>query len=202
MAKREYFLPYPKDVIELVLDERLHKRIIDLYFRQFKTYPVILKILREEGWKIDYNILYFMIKFMRKLLIMDKYKDETVAYILESFDKIKGDYQLLYDRAMEKLKESDANPEKFGEWITLFRELVHMLETSMKRLGELRSDFTRIKEVNITVQQEINLIKQIQEMWFTDMEPELKDSKLIFHNPKPEIIDNLKRWRKKVEESA
>jgi len=172
-----------------------------------KTALEVQAILKEEGYgdipPVD------EIRHIKKLIherTRTEGKEEILAdYLLDSMDKIKEKFETEYER-LEKLAEYYESEGKHFELLSAERELIQMFKLALKKFADERRQIMNIRanQINITNTDVMIAIKQNIVKIFDNMDPELKNGKLIFNSPSPEFIDEYYKWksRKKNKEKA
>jgi len=115
--------------------------------------------------------------------------------ILNSIEKVTDEFEELYMDVKKLMAELSADPEKTGELLSTMRLLHDMLGTALKKLGYM-SKMINAQTVNIqTNNNEFN-------MFIADLGAKVKDGKVVIENPKPELIEVLKRCEPKTKSAT
>ena len=85
--------------------------------------------------------------------------------------------------------------------LAAIRQLESLLTTALKRLGELRENFT-IKANTINIQQMTMVAKKMQSQLFEENDAVVKDGMIILKKPKPELVDNYWEWKRKIKKRS
>lgn len=115
--------------------------------------------------------------------------------ILDSVEMIKDKFELLIEKTERIIDKAEENGEDMKQ-LAAIRQLESLLTTALKRLGELRDNFT-LKANTVNIQQITFVAKKIQDKIFEDNEAVVENGAIVLKKPKPELIDNYWEWKKK-----
>jgi len=182
------------------LVSRNEDRAIELLFAEHLSAAEASRVLAKEGINYTPEQLRYLKQKQFQSLVAEQ-RDETMAeFLLDSVKKVILKFEDLYSQFERLSKKLEAEGESFQQIIVL-KELRSMLSMALKRLGEYKSGIERIqaKNVNIINNSDIMIaIKQNQMRMFAKSNPEIKDGKLIFNNPAPELVDAYYKWKFKA----
>jgi hypothetical protein len=105
-------------------------------------------------------------------------------------------FEDLYNKFKGLYDQFEVEGKSFEQLIVL-KELRTMLHMGLKKLGEYKSGIENIKQQNVYISNSdvILMVKQAQDKMFTDSSPEYTGGKLIFNNPRPELVDSYNKWK-------
>jgi len=147
----------------------------------------------------EMNISEYKIKKMlarANEFLSDYDKSEVREYYLDSIDKMKEDFDIMRDKIKKLLDKSEAEGADMKS-LSIIREWKSLLELGLKRLGELKSGLTTIKADSINIKQLNMIALQMEEQLFNDNKIVEEEGMLILKEPKPELVDNYHKWKKK-----
>lgn len=177
----------------------LESRFFDLLFRESRDVESSFRLLRDEGVEVSKKDL---VDFKKKtmLKIVESNRDEYLSdYVLDSFGKIKVEFQDLLNETKELLQQYKGSDQP-DIVLGAIKELRSQLEVSLNHQSKVaESLLTAIHEKNEakkdTSQDLVNRVLEIRESWFENMGVTLTtDNKLIFNQPSSELIDAYKKW--------
>lgn len=119
--------------------------------------------------------------------------------ILDSYERLKIEGSEAFER-VKRLADSLEGSENTSEYLSTIKELREFITLGLKNMGKLQGQVAQIQAKNINVMNitDINQsFKTIVTTWFSEMQGEVKDGKLIFNNPSPELLDDFFRWESK-----
>jgi hypothetical protein len=177
--------------------ESWQSRANDLMFIKSYNLTETKRLLDKEGYIVSLKALSeFKEKAPVKALISYQ-TGEVNDYMLESFDRVKLDFESLASKTKALLRYYEGTGQYFEQMLVM-RELKDQLVIAIKCLGKFQSS------VNIRAGGNVNMVnisdfaaafkKQVYS-WYQDMEVEFKGGKIIFNKPTPEFIDEFIKWR-------
>ena len=186
-------------LVELVPLVGSEARFFELLFKENRDVDSSFGILRGEGVDVSRKEL---IAFKKKKMmeIVESNREEYLAdYTLDSFGKIKIEFQDLLAETKSLLQEykgSDQPEIVLGA----IKELRSQLEVGLNHQSKVvQSLMDAIHEKNEakkdTSQDLVKKVAEIRDAWFEHMDVVLtNDNKLVFNNPSSELIDAYKKW--------
>ena len=160
----------------------LYKRIYDLYYIDGLSLDKVKKRLALEGEEISLVKLREIVKIMDVLMG----SDEIQGSVLESFERIKVEFNYVLERVKSLVKR--ANSENDGNLeLRSLSELRSLLELGLKRLGELGN---RINKSEVNIHGDVNLVSNynlfLSELF--KMGAREKDGAIWIERPSPEFL--------------
>ena len=159
--------------------------------------PRVQQRLKEEGFDLTRSQLGTIKKNAFDDLVDEQRAEIMADFTLESVKKTTLKFEELYGKFERMLDSFEQKGESYNQLVVL-RELKAMLNMSLKKLGEYKSGIEKISANNVNIITSTDVLTQIkanQDAWFDKMEPDVKDGKLIFNVPTPEVLDAYYRWR-------
>jgi hypothetical protein len=177
----------------------VEERFFSLLFRENRDVESSFRILKDEGIDVTKkDLVEFKKKTMMK--IVESNRDEYLSdYVLDSFGKIKVEFQDLLNETkalLQEYKGSDQPEIVLGA----IKELRGQLEVSLNHQSKVaESLMAAIQEKNESKkdssQDLVKRVMEIRESWFENMSVTLTpDNKLVFNHPSSELIDAYKKW--------
>lgn len=181
---------------EPILQEQLIHRLV---FDKHMTATDASEELKKQGYLVPVDKIRNY-----KATIHDKKSREAILEykmenILDSYEKLKIEGSDAFERA-KRLADSLEGSGKPADYLATIRELREFITLGLKNLGKLHNQASQITAKNINVMNISDLnqsFKTIVTTWFSDMNAEIKNGKLIFNNPSPELMDDFFRWESK-----
>lgn len=119
-----------------------------------------------------------------------KYILDSVDQIKEDIEEMRGEIKDLIERA--KAKEADATV------LVAIEKWIRIIEICLKRLGELKTGFTSITTDSVSITQLQVVAEKLRERMWDENKAEFKDGAIVLTEPRPEVVDNLIKYRKKM----
>lgn len=156
------------------------------------------KKMKQEGYDVSPETLRNFKKRAFKILLEEEKAEHLSEFLLESFDRVKLEFEELTQRTKALIERFEREGKVFGQ-LEAIRELRNQLTIALKRLGELQSGVKNITlQKNIfTVNEFVQGYRMLREHEFEAMQYELKDGKLIINKPSPELLDDFYKWKRK-----
>lgn len=172
-------------------------KAIDLMIGQKKSATESARVLRDMGYVVTASQLRRVKIKAFESLVEDQRQEAMADFLLESINKVIFSFEEIYERYSDLLDKLEKEG-RLGEQVLVLREMKSMLNMSLKRLGEYHSGIEKITAKNVNIISGDDMIKALrgqQRRWFDEMEPEMKDGKLFFNKPLPEVIDEYNKWK-------
>jgi hypothetical protein len=118
---------------------------------------------------------------------------------LESFDRLKMEFEDILQRERRLLDQFEKSGDLFKQTVVL-QQLANLISLALRVQGKLGTQLVNIntKNVNVINPSDLSeLFRKTQENWFTSMNAEYTNGKLIINNPTPELIDDFNKWQAK-----
>jgi len=191
ISMTQYLAPQEQEAYRLLFDEKLSAREAS-------------ERLAQKGIKRTPKQLIEFKNHLFKKIVDEERKERQAEYALESYDKVKIEFEDLLNRTKQQLKQLDnlENFNKYDSWKqnALLERLERLITLALKKQGKLEKGTTSIhaKNVNVlNVSDMAQAFKKTLEKWFTDMDVSYENGKFIFNKPTPELIDDYNQWKAK-----
>jgi len=172
-------------------------RATELMLGEKKTAVETAEILKLEG-HVYTPVQLRRIKEKAFDSLMNEERSEMMSdFLLDSIKKVTFKFEGVYDKFEKIYDKFELEGNTFTQLIVL-RDLKDMLHMSIKKLGEYTHGLERIQAKNVNVynnSQVLVAVNENQNKWFESMEPEVKEGKLVFNKPLPEVLDAYNRWK-------
>lgn len=135
-------------------------------------------------------------------IMKDHEKTEALAdYFLESYERVKLEFDWMVDKVKDLIDKAAEEGKDFKQ-LAMLKEFHSQIRTTMSKMGKLQGEALSAKtdaSTTINANNVLVLMKGMQENWFREMDAKMVNGKLIFNDPKPEILDSYNSWVKKEE---
>ena len=126
----------------------------------------------------------------------DMRDERMMENMLESFDRTKLEFEDCVTRVKGYVKKFEEDG-KTSEALVAQRELIGMLNTSLKTLGKLNTHALSIKANNVNILNSTDFIDTFRKtlyLWFENQDATVDKGQLIFRHPSPEMLDDYYKW--------
>lgn len=171
-------------------------KIAKLLFEDKKTAAEVSQIMGEEGAHYTPEQVRGIKKTGFELMRSGETREEIDSdFLLESIQKLVQEWEDVYGSFKTLFLKYQAENKDF-EQIQILREMKSMLNTAIRSFQKQAQEFTlSVQNLNIISKTDVLLaVKQSQLKMFEEMQPEIKEDKLILHNPAPELIGDYRKW--------
>jgi len=168
-------------------------------FVEKKSIADARRSLEEQGIKCSKEKLRRFKRLIFKIASSQHRREIMADKLLESIDKIIEEFEYLANETKDLIQRFDDEGKLYSKLVAL-REYREQLALAMKRLGELKSGLQQVKIDKMAIfnsDEFIIAMKKMQEEWFETMDADYDGQRLIFRNPKPEIIERYYKWKAK-----
>jgi len=178
--------------------DRGEERAFKLLFGERKTAAEASRILAQEGITMSPEQLRRFKKTAYELLVREERDERLSELMLESFDRIKVEWEGIVDKTKALLEKMEASNKTYGQ-LEVIREMREQLVVAMKRLGELSSGLQSVtlKKTTINIGDYMEAFRQLREKEFEEMFYEDYNGKLVINKPSPELLDDYWRWKRR-----
>jgi hypothetical protein len=148
----------------------------------------------------ELNITEYKVKKILKRTnqFLTKYdKIEVRKYILDSIDEIKEEFEKIREELWDIIKKSKTEDKGDFKRLTALRDLKNLMELALKRLGELKTGLTTIQADTINVDKLNMVAAQIRERIWEQNKAVEEEGTIILKKPKPEVLDDYHKWKRK-----
>lgn len=148
----------------------------------------------------DLNISEYKVKKILKRAdeFLSEYdRAEVAKYFMDNLETIKQDFNEIRDEIKDIIMHSKEKGSEMKRLAAL-REWKSVLELSLRRLGELQNGLTTIKTEKVNIKNLNQIAIQMRERLWDENKAEEKDGAIILKSPKPEVMNDYLKWKKKV----
>ena len=179
----------------------------DLIFKKRKSAEEAAEELEKKNLPMTMEQLLNFKEHAFDIMKVHEKKEQMADYFLESYDRIKHEFEWMVDKTKDLVEKAEAENDKFSDikQLAALKEFHSQIKTTLVKMGKLTVDLNRSSEDSGTIinaQNVLVLVKGVQENWFKEMNAELINGKLVFNDPKPEMIDAFQVWERKYKEQT
>ena len=176
---------------------RAERDTIEMLVGEQKSVAEVTRILNKQGFDVtDRQVNRFKKSLFDNLKEEDR-REKYADLMLNSVEKVTEEYEELASKSKAMIERFESEGKDY-QLMAALRDYRELLKVALKKLGFLQNNIQAIKAENINVinaNELVMAIKGEQEKWFDVMEAEEVDGKFVFNKPKPELLDDFRKWK-------
>lgn len=183
-----------------LFDTRKDDLAFDLLFKKRKPIVDAVKDMEKAKFPMTVTELLDFKQNAFEIMKTHEKKEALADYFLDSYQRIKIEFDWMVDKTKDLISRGESQGNDFKTLYAL-RELHQQIKTTLGKMGKLQGDAMNLKDSGTTInaQNVLVMMRGMQDNWFSKNDAELKDGKIIFKDPKPELLDNFSVWKRKRE---